>query len=411
MGQTPIPIFSQKETFYVPSFEVFVGGKELQTSVAADILQVTYKDSINDIDSFNIEINNWDADTRRFKFAPPLKTSRVDYTGVFDPGQKIEIQMGYYNNLRRMMRGVITTLEPHFSESAAPTLSVRGLNELHQYRTEQHTYSWVNQNMTDTQIAKQLCGWPVQQGKPGLGINVDTKPSSNETADQVVFMNNQYDIVFLIERARRNGYEIYLEDEASTPTLYFGLSTTAATQSVYQLEWGKSLISFRPTLSTARQIGQVNVRGWDRKANQAIDVRYKLQDLWKDQGKSQAEIKRLQQIAQAFGNRTEVITDQPAHTVDEAKRTAKRILLDQTNKMIEGSGATLGLPDLRSGCAVEIIGFGVQADSSGNPSGASSDFDGEYFITESTHTIGAGGYRTEFSARREGPVKRGNETI
>jgi hypothetical protein len=25
-------------------------------------------------------------------------------------------------------------------------------------------------------------------------------------------------------------------------------------------------------------------------------------------------------------------------------------------------------------------------------------------VTESTHTIGSGGYRTQFSARREGPV-------
>ena len=67
---------------------------------------------------------------------------------------------------------------------------------------------------------------------------------------------------------------------------------------------------------------------------------------------------------------------------------------------------SVGLPDLRSGCSVEILGFGVQTDASGDSKGASSDFNGEYFVTDSTHTIGGGGYRTEFTARREGSVKR-----
>jgi phage protein D len=404
--QTAIPIYSRQETFYVPRVEVYIRGQKLPSNVINDILQVTYKDSINEIDSFSIEINNWDAEKRKFKFVPPLKDSTQDFTGIFDPGQKIEVWMGYQNNMRRMMRGVITALEPTFSESAAPTLSVRGLNELHQYRTEQHTYSWTDGTKTDTDIARQLCDWPVKKGQPGLGIAFDPNPAPDETPEPVVFMNNQYDIVFLIERARRHGYEIYLEDEAPTPTLYFGLSENAGDAPVYQLEWGKSLISFRPTLSTAKQVGEVVVRGWDRKANRAIEEHYTLENLWKSQKKSPAEIARLRQIAQAYGNRTEVVTDQPAHTKKEAHDRAKAILEDQSKKLIEASGATIGLPDLRSGCSVEILGFGAQSDAAGNPVGAGGDFDGEYFVTESTHTIGSGGYRTEFSARREGPLKK-----
>ena len=139
MAQTPIPIYSQQETFYVPSFEVHILGEKLKANVIRDILQITYKDSINEVDSFSIEINNWDADKRKFKFAPPLKDTTVDFTGIFDPGKKIEIWMGYYNKLRRMMRGIITSLEPNFSESAAPTVSVSGQNELYQFTTEPHT--------------------------------------------------------------------------------------------------------------------------------------------------------------------------------------------------------------------------------------------------------------------------------
>jgi uncharacterized protein len=400
MANAPIPIYSQRETFYVPRFEVYVSGEKLKSTVVDDILQVTYKDKINEIDNFTIDINNWDADKRKFKFCPPL----AGYEGIFDPGQKIELRMGYYNNVRRMLRGIITSLEPNFPESGASTLAVSGLNELHQYRTEQHTHSWLDGKKTDTEIAKELCARPVKKGQPGLGLAIDTNPSQDEKPDPIVFMSNQFDIDFLFERARKRGYELYLEDETNTPTLFFGLSLDPSSKPVYQLEWGKSLINFRPTLRTAKQIGEVEVRGWDRKANRPIDEHYKLEDLWKDEKRSKAEIARLKQIAKAYEQRTEIVTNEPIYTKKEARDRARAILSDRNHKLIEATAATVGLPDLRSGCSVEILGFGMQSDSSGAPKGASSDFDGEYFVTQSTHTIGSGGYRTEFSARRQGPV-------
>ncbi len=405
MAQAAIPIYSQQETFYVPHFEVYVRGKQLNAGIIDDILQVTYKDSLNDIDSFQIEINNWDATARKFKFAPPLKTSDVDYTGIFDPGSKIELWMGYQNNMRRMLRGQITSLSPNFPESGASTLSISGLNELHRFRTEKHTYSWLGGTKTDTDIAEDLCGRPLKQGQPGLGLRIETNPSSDEKPDPIVFMNNQYDIAFLVERARRRGYEVYLEDEGETPTLFFGLSLNPSDVPVYRLEWGKSLISFKPTLTTTTQVGQVTVRGWDRKANKEINETYKLEDLWKEQKKSQQEIARLRLIAQAYGNRTEVITDKPVHTKKEARDLAKATLTNKDNRLIEATGATIGLPDLRCGSPVEIVGFGVTSNKNEQTMGANSDFDGRYFVTESTHIIGSGGYRTEFSARREGPVQ------
>jgi phage protein D len=399
LAQTPIPIYTQQETFYVPAFEVRVLGKTLPSNVIRDVLQVTYKDSIDEVDSFEIEINNWDADQRTFKFAPPEK----GFEDIFDPGQKIEVWMGYYGTLRRMMRGIITALEPDFSGTSAPTLNIRGQNELYQFTTEKHTYSWTDASKTDTDIAKYLCGLPVKKGRPGLGIQIDAHPAPNEEKVPNVFMKNQYDIVFLLERARRRGYELYIEDETKPPRLYWGLSANPGNVPVYQLEWGKSLISFRPTLSTAKQISEVIVRGWDRTANEPIEEHYTLEKLWKDLKLSQAEIARRTQLAKAFQNRTQDV-DVAVFSKQEAQNLARSILNDTHNKMIEGSGSTVGLPDLRSGCNVEILGFGAQSDYSGNPIGDSSDFDGEYFVTSSTHTIGTNGYRTDFSARRQGPL-------
>jgi len=403
-----IPIYSSQEPFYVPRVEVFVRGQKLKSNIIDDILQVTYKDSVNNIDSFSIVINNWDADKRTFKFAPAMK----DYAGIFDPGAPIEIWMGYQDNTRRMMRGTVTSLEPTYSESASPTLSVGGLNELHKFRTEQHTRSWPDGDKTDTDIAKELCRLPVKKGQAGLNIPIEVNPASDETPESFVYMNNQYDIVFLLERARRHGYELYLKDKDGKPTLFFGLSENKANHPAYRLEWGKSLVNFKPRLTTALQISTVEVRGWDRKSNSVIAAEYSLEELWKAQGKSKTEISRLRQIAKAYGECRDVITNKPVHTKKEALQLARSILEDQSKKLVQASGATVGLPDLRAGVALEIVGFGAQTDRNDQIVGPGSDFDGEYYVTDTTHTFGNGGYRTEFSARREGPLpqksKKGN---
>jgi phage protein D len=67
---------------------------------------------------------------------------------------------------------------------------------------------------------------------------------------------------------------------------------------------------------------------------------------------------------------------------------ADDILADQFRQMVKASGATVGLPDLRAGSKLHVKKLGAR-------------FDGEYFVTGTTHTIGDSGYRTTFNARRE----------
>ncbi len=56
--------------------------------------------------------------------------------------------------------------------------------------------------------------------------------------------------------------------------------------------------------------------------------------------------------------------------------------------MIQGSGSTVGVPTLRAGTIIFIEKLGER-------------FSGRYFVTSTTHTIGDGGYTTQFNCRRE----------
>src|SRR5262249_33056523 len=137
-----------------------------------DVMQVTYHDNVEDIDGFELVVNNWDAHNRQPQPKYEGSPSYSQFAGIFDPGQKLELRMGYMNEMVLMLTGVITVLEPNFPEASYSTLSVRGLNVLHTLRTEQHTYSWPDDGsqtgIRDSDIAVQLGNMPLQAGKAGL---------------------------------------------------------------------------------------------------------------------------------------------------------------------------------------------------------------------------------------------------
>ena len=101
---TPLSPFGGLD-FYVPYYEVRLRGTAVAPSVVRDIMKVTYKDSIESIDSFELTINNWDAERKTLKYS--------DET-LFDPGVELELWMGYYGKdyLRRMIVGEITEVVP-----------------------------------------------------------------------------------------------------------------------------------------------------------------------------------------------------------------------------------------------------------------------------------------------------------
>ncbi|HWI13640.1 MAG TPA: hypothetical protein VNT02_05275, partial [Burkholderiales bacterium] len=144
---------------------------------------------------------------------------------------------------------------------------------------------------------------------------------------------------------------------------------------------------FRPTLTTARQVGQVTVRGWDRKTQKPIEVTLKLGDKRVPVNLDQKS------VATAVQARREIVDEPPVYTKPEAEERAKSILADLASDMITASGTTVGLPDLRAGRNVKISGLGDR-------------FNGVYFVTQTTHTL-ADGYRTQFTAKRKDPLQKG----
>ncbi len=381
--------------FYVPQMEIKIAGVGLPRDVLRDVTQLTYKDNIDEIDNFEITINNWDPNTNDFKYIGSETSASLQGSSdesqlqrLFEPCDKeVSIKLGYVNHMVLMMRATFTTMEPSFSASGASVLTVRGLNVLHQLRRKQYSTSW--ENKTDSQIVQNIASLndrETRQNRFPLPIVVDSNVQADEPELEYVAQRNQYDIDFILRRARERAYVVFVRDTDDGRELYFGPSQSGDMASLrditFELAWGQSLIDFKPTLTTANQVRSVTVNGWNRRTRRPISETITLDDRRLNRNQD------LYEILQRCDPREEVVVDEPVFTTRQARERAIAILMERQKEMVKASGTTVGLPDLRAGQKVQIKGVGAR-------------FNGTYFITETIHTLNDKGYITKFKARRE----------
>src|SRR5215218_978319 len=135
--------------YYAPDFKVLVEGRELDPSTHGDILDLNVVMDSEALTTFDMTINNWDDKSFDFKYSD---------TTTFDVGKRVDIQMGYANNLRFMASGLIQSLSPRFPESGPPTLSVSGADRRVKLKDRKPTENDIKQwhNQSDQQIVKTI---------------------------------------------------------------------------------------------------------------------------------------------------------------------------------------------------------------------------------------------------------------
>jgi Bacteriophage probable baseplate hub protein len=393
MTEQPQAIYTNYD-FYVPAFELRVKGQSLDRETIRDVISVSYSDSLDKLDACQITLNNWDAEQRSFKYSDP-QTAPVN----FDPGASIELFMGYYDRggLTLMLRGQIVSIEPDFPAGGQPTLQLRALNQLYKLHFKQETQ--VFENKTDSQIAQAVIDKIAQDqsrrrsagGQAALNLELVMRPANRaiETPHEYIVLNNEYPIIFLMERARHNGYDMYIEEVAengrTTSKLHFHPPDRGIPQ-IYELTYGRTLIGFKPTLRTKNQVAKVTVRGWNPRQTREPIVG---EATWDDLDiRGLPGVDDMAAVDSALAGSEEIVADEPIYSQDEARQKARDHLTRLAKDLVTGAGSTVGLPELRAGRPIYIRGLG-------------SRFSGRYLITSTTHTIGDSGYTTQFEARME----------
>src|SRR6266404_4148731 len=359
--------------YYAPNFKVEVEGRELDPEAKGDVLDVKVTMDLDNLTSFDLTINNWDDKRFAFKYSD---------TTIFDVGNRVHVRMGYADDLRFMASGLISTLTPKFPESGSPTLGVTGVDAMLKLRDRKPVGSDVKKfvDRTDWQIAQEIAA----------RNHLDVKVTEKGPRQPLVVQKNQDDAQFLMERAKRIDFDCFIRIDPDTgrDTLYFISPTDARDGSkvrVYVFEWGKSLINFNPVLKLGQQVSKVTVRGWDPRTKKPISYTAGPDDLPKSSGgggESGPEI-----AGKRLGDKQDVIVDQPVSTIQEARELAMSRMRERAYDYLTGSGQVIGLPDLRPGDNVELLGLGKR-------------FSGSYYVTKVEHSLGGSGYLTQFDVRR-----------
>lgn len=357
--------------YYAPDYLIEIDNQALDQEARGDVidLKVTLvKDSIG---SFQLNINNWDDKRLAFKYSDGA---------VFALGNRIHVRLGYAGNLVSVMRGIVTSLAPQFPESGAPTLAVGCQDSLVKLKGrmppegEQKIYL----GMRDWEIAQAVAQ------RNGLRFEATRSGPVHER----VVQKNQDDAQFLIERAKRIDYDCFISVHPTSghDTLNFVSPTDGRDgrpNRTYVFEWGKSLVSFAPTLSLANQVGSVTVRGWDPRTRQAIRYTATSDDLPElpSGGASGPELAET-----ALNGRSDVVVDRPVDSMEEARYLAISLLRERAKLFKTGSGQAIGIADLRPGDNVELRKLGRR-------------FSGAYEVTKVDHSLSSSGFTTSFEVR------------
>lgn len=374
--------------YYAPGCRIFVEGKELEPEIIADILQVTVTLELDALAQFSLGVNNWDSQNFAFKYTDRrrIKDAKggIVEVGVFELGNRLQVELGYGGDLTILVRGEITTLSPRFPESGSPTIGVTGHDGLIWLRDRKplpkEQKKWTGKR--DSEIAKDVAR------RNNLAVRVDESP----LVHPVVFQQDQNDARFLLDRAKRVDFDCFvgidLQDKERRDTLFFvrprdGRDSSAI--NVHEFEWGRNLISFNPTLTLSRQVSKVTVRGWDAREMKAIVATATAKDL--PAKKSQREKSGPERVEDRGRSREDVVIDVHVTSQDEAKELAKRFLAERAYDHVTGSLSVIGNPAIRPGDNVNLTRLG-------------SRFDGQYHITKVEHTYGAGGYLSQLQVRR-----------
>ena len=340
---------------YVPTFEIKVGGIPLEAAMAKTILEVSVTEHMNPPSEFSFRLND-----------PTLKFINKT-AGVFVEGTRVEIALGYVGNTEKMIVGEITELTAEFPDSGPATLEVYG-GDLLSRLTRGTSGRRFGEATSDGAAADSDIVTKVAQ-EMNLTASVDVL--SPRAASRV--QNHVTNLAFLESLAEANDCTLWVEGDL----LHFERQAPAA--GTVQLEWGKTLMSFSPRLSTAGQVNAVEVRGWDPVQRQSISGRAPRES----SVNSNLAPSGQQQIARGAGGQSElVIQDSSASSTQEAEARADKILSELQQGLITGNGTSVGRPDIHAGTLLDLRGIGR--------------FEGNYVVRRVTHTVGGNGYQSSF---------------
>jgi phage protein D len=268
----------------------------------------------------------------------------------------------------------VTALEAEFDATGTFTV-IRGFDPAHRLfrgrRTETYT------QVTASDVAKKVA--------QRAGLSLGTVDSTS-TVFEHVSQGGVSDWDFLNGLAREIGHEVAVKDgkfEFRAPRPADDAPAPSASRSEpLVLRQGTDLVRFRAVLTSAEQVKEVQVRGWDVAQKKALigtaPAKTRSAELG-GPGVAPAD------LAKVFGDQVYVASDVPYRSQAEVDVAAKALAEQIAGASAEFEGIARGNPKIQAGAAIAIDNLGAP-------------FDGKYVVTTSRHSYDQStGYSTHFA--------------
>ena len=270
-----------------------------------------------------------------------------------------------------LISGEVTALEADFDATGTYTL-IRGYDLSHRLFRGRHaeTYTQVTASDVATKVARRA------------GLSIGTVEPTSTVFDHVS-QGGVSDWHFLSGLAREIGYEVAVRDdkfEFCPPRPAAAAPVAGPAGNPMVLELGTDLLRVRSSVTSAEQVSQTQVRGWDTVQKKAIIGTAPAHTASADlPGANPADLARV------FGDPTYVATDVPYRLQAEVDVAARAVAEQIAGAFAELDAVTRGNPKIRAGTAVSIDNIGAP-------------FDGKYTVTTSRHHFDQTvGYVTQFA--------------
>jgi phage protein D len=346
-----------------------IDGNQAPPNLMGDILQIIVEESLHRPGMFTLVLEN--------DYLPAKQDEKAwRHQDLLQIGKSVKIGFSSSttespsfdkDNKTILFEGEITAIETNFSGTSQAPIIVRGYDVSHRLHRGRYSRSFLN--MTDSDIVKKIT--------KEVGIK-SNQISPSGVAHDYVFQSNQTNMEFLRERANRIGFELFIQDGE------INFRKPKAEAKELTLKWLVDLHSFRVKVTSAEQVQEVEVRGWDYSQKRAIVSTAKAAKVITEtqNGKGSDTSNKFNGTSAAPKM---IVVDKPIFNSKEAETMAQALCDELGGKFICADAKTEGNGNVRPGKVVKIEELGQHS--------------GKYYITETRHVYQERVYITEFSVR------------
>jgi uncharacterized protein len=357
--------------YFAPAFRIVLNGSRIAADVSAEIEQLEVVSKPDTLDTFSFTIANP---------LPKMRWTHTSDADLFHEGSSVKIAMGYVDDLQNMIEGEITQISPSFPQDGVPTIAIQGHTLLHRLKGNHNTRTF--QGVSDKDIVEKIA----------REANLQADAEDPHVQYEYVMQPNQTDLEFLRERARKLHFEILVQDKK----LIFRRSQECKPKT-YTLVWAHAqkaiaigsnalpISTFSLHMDASKPATSVETRSYDPSSKKAFVSRAGPSDQTSPMGGTKKGGDVTNDAFKRERKLVHVVT--PFGSQGECDQHAKAYYNNQAMGLVSGTAETIGVPDLRGGQIITMLGIGPR-------------FEGDYRIDQATHTIGSSGYKTSLTVKR-----------